>query len=146
MASNNRIPDESAWYGYEDDLDVKWLHGLFYGKSNAEVQGYFGGGSSIERMDELLHAPRAVFQYYVHAFAAFVMSDQAQADPDSASPFLDLLATREERDPGSVAEIYSSLAACVDFVANNQAHFDADIDIYGDFKAKAQRVRNTCDA
>ena len=146
MPQIDRIPDESAWYGYEDDLDVKWMHDLFCGKSNAEVQTHFGGGSSIERADELLFAPRPVFQYYVHAFASFVMSDQAKGDPDSASPFLGLLESREERDPGSVKTIFESLASCVDFIASNQTHFDADIDIYGDFKERAQRVREKCGA
>lgn len=144
MSPIDRIPDESAWYGYEDDLDVKAMHDLFYGKSNAEVQKHFGGGSSIERADELLFAPRPVFQYYVHAFASFVVSAQAKGDPDSASPFLGLLESREERDPGSVKAIFQSLASCVDFIANNQPHFNAAIDIYGNFKERAQRVREKC--
>jgi len=146
MLQIERIPDESAWYGYEDDLDVKSMHDLFFGRSNTDVQKHFGGGSSIERADELLFAPRPVFQYYVHAFASFVMSQPAKGDPDSASPFLGLLESREERDPGSVKAIFESLVSCVDFIANNQTHFDADIDIYGDFKERALRVREKCRA
>lgn len=71
MTSTAHIPDESAWCGYEDDLDVRYLHGLFYGKSLEEVQEYFGEGRSIERAGELLFSPRPVFQYYVQAFAHF---------------------------------------------------------------------------
>lgn len=139
-----RIPDGSAWRGYENDLDVKYLHRLFFGKSSAEVQEHFGRGRSIERMDELLYAPRLVFQYYVHAFASFVMSDKAKGDPDSASSFLSLLEAREEREAGSVRQIYASLAHCIDFVANNQVHFKAGLEIYGDFEERAQRIRALC--
>ena len=57
---------------------------------------------SIERADELLFMPRQAFQYYVFAFAIFVISENASGDPDSASPFLQLLVALEERDPGSV--------------------------------------------
>lgn len=146
MAKTDRIPDESAWYDDEYDPDVQWMRDLFYGKSNAEVQEHFGGGRSIERANELLFAPRSVFQYYVHAFSDFVMSAQAKGDPDSASPFLGLLESREERDPGSVKEIFETLALCVDFIANNQTHFDADVDIYGDFRERAQRIREKCGA
>lgn len=140
------IPDESAWYGYEQDLDVKYLHDCFYGKSIAEAQKYFGGGSSIERASELLFAPRPIFQFYIHAFVAFLLSPQAAGDPDSASPFLGLLESREERDPGSVHDIYPSLATCVDFVAANQLLFGADIDIYGNFQDRARSIRERCDA
>jgi hypothetical protein len=36
---------------------------------------------------------------------------------------------REERDPGSVKEIFESLSECVEFVANHQEYFGANIDI-----------------
>lgn len=141
-----KIPDESAWYGYEEDLDVHYLHVLFYGKSIEEVQGYFGEGRSIERMDELLFAPRPVFQYYVRAFACFVMSEAAAGDSDSASPFLSLLEEREKREPGSVRIIFPALKEVLAFIAKNQAYFDAPVDIYGDFNERVRKLYETCDA
>jgi len=61
--------------------------------------------------------PRRAFQYYVFAFAEFVVSNAAAGDPDSASPFLHLLVNREERDPGGVSEIYPELQPVVQFVS-----------------------------
>jgi len=139
-----KIPNEKDWQGYNRDLDVRYLHELFFGKSIDDVQQYFGEGNSIERMDELLFAPRAVFQYYVLAFAKYVRSDKAEGDPDSASSFLHLLEAREERDPGSVEDIYDSLSETVDFIASHQEYFDANESIYGDFKKRAQDIRNKC--
>jgi hypothetical protein len=141
---SSRVPDESAWYGYQDDLDVRYMHGLFFGKSIAEVQEYFAGGRAIERSSELLFAPRPVFQYYVQAFAEFLLSERGAGESDAASPFLHLLENREEKDPGSVRDIYSSLAGCVDYVAQNQDYFEADVDIYGDFNEQAARIRQSC--
>jgi hypothetical protein len=141
-----RIPNASDWHGYESDLDVRPLHGLFFGKSIEEVQGYFGEGRSIERMDELLFAPRPVFQYYVRAFARYLMSNAAIGDSDSASPFLSLIEEREKRDPGSVRNIIHALDETLVFVANNQAYFDASVDIYGDFGERVQRIYAACDA
>jgi hypothetical protein len=115
-----RIPDAIDWSGYEADLDVQFAHRLLFGKSIDEVQRYFGGTQSIGRADELLFMPRAAFQYSVFAFAAFVTSAAAKDDPDSASPFLNLLLRREERDPGSVSAIYPRLAATIDTVASRQ--------------------------
>ena len=146
MSPTARIPDESAWYGYEDDLDVRYMHGLFYGKSIEEVQEYFGEGRSIERAGELLFSPRPVFQYYVQAFAHFLSLQRAAGDSDSASPFLHLLEEREKLDPGSVQQIFSSLEECITFVTENQAYFDAPVEIYGDFKEQGQRIRQLCGA
>ncbi|MFA7174662.1 MAG: hypothetical protein WC340_14860 [Kiritimatiellia bacterium] len=141
-----QIPDESAWHGYESDLDVNYLHGLFYGKSIEEVQNHFGEGRSIERMGELLFSPRPIFQYYVRAFARFVLSPAAAGDSDSASPFLSLIEEREKRDPGSVRNIIHSLDEALTFVANNQSYFDAPVDIYGDFNEQVRRIYALCDA
>jgi hypothetical protein len=136
------IPNEIDWRGYEKDLDVKYLYNLFFGKSIDEVLCYFENSHSIERMDELLFAPRKVFQYYVLAFARYVLSEKAVGDSDSASSFFTLLKAREKRDSGSVKEIFDSLLKTVNFIANNQEYYDADISIYGDFKERAQEIRS----
>ncbi len=144
MAKKRKIPDKAAWDDYKNDLDVQYFHKLAFGKSIDEIQRYFGGAHSIERMDELLFSPRPVFQYYIFAFAKYVMSEAAKGDADSASPFLFLLEEREKRDPGSVKEIYGSLSEVVDFVASHQAYFDADVDIYGNFQKRAEYIRRAC--
>ena len=140
-----RIPDEPAWSGCEDDLDVQYMRNLFNGKSIVEVQQYFGQNRSIERSGELLFSPRPVFQYYVHAFATFIMSERARGDSDSASTFLRLLDAREERDPGSVRTILDSLRGSIDYVASHQSSFEADEDIYGNFQELAATIRSRCD-
>lgn len=139
-----RIPGPEEWRGYESDLDVRYAHKLLFGKSIEEVQQHFGGVRSIERADELLHMPRGAFRYYVNAFAKYVTSEAARGDSDSASPFLRLLVNREERDPGSVAEVYDDLADAVEFVASHQQHFDAEPAIYGSFRELADRIRALC--
>ena len=141
--SNLRIPDEADWSGFEDDFDVRNMHKLFFGKSVDEVLQHFDG-AAIQRCTEFLYASRPVFQYYIHGFVLFLKSKSAEGDSDAASPFLGLLEGREQKDPGSVSDIYSSLSDCVDYVANNQAYFDADLDIYGDFKVSAARIRKLC--
>jgi hypothetical protein len=133
----DRIPDESAWSGYERDLDVRYLHERFFGKSHTQVQEYFGDGSSIERMDELIFSPRPVFQYYVQSFAMYVMSPAAAGDTVTASAFLSLLESRDGQDPGSVKPVYPLLAACVEFVADN---FARDAWIYGSFRERCLAI------
>ena len=138
MPHFDRIPDESAWHGYQNDFDVRDLHERFFGKSHEEVQEYFGDGTSISRMDALLFAPRPVFQYYVQSFAMFVLSPAAAGDSATASAFLSLLEARQ--DAGSVKEIYPLVAKCVDFIATHQEHFDAPVHIYGSFQERCANI------
>ena len=142
--SKRKIPGSIEWSGYKDDLDVRHAHKLFFGKPISEVQQYFGGTQSIERADELLFMPRQAFQYYVFAFANFVVSDGAIGDPDSASPFLRLLVAREERDSGSVAQVYSELLPAIEYVASHQSTYDADRNIYGSFEELAEKLHTLC--
>lgn len=111
-----------------------------------EVQSYFGEGRSIDRMGELLFAPRPVFQYCVRVFAHFVMSEAAAGDSDSTSPFLSLLEEREKKDLGSVRFIFPALKEALDFVAKNQVYFEAPIDIYGDFNQRVEMLYAACGA
>lgn len=138
-----KIPDRAAWSGYETDLDVRCLHKLFFGKSIEEVIPHFRC-NAIERMDELLYAPRPVFQYYVHAFGQYLMSPDAKGESDSASPFLTLLDARERKDPGSVQQILESLEPYLEIVANGQEYFDAPVDIYGSFPGRVASIREIC--
>lgn len=139
-----RIPGKEEWAGYESDLDVKDAHRLMFGKSLDEVQHLFGGARSISRADELLFMPRRAFQYYVLAFAQYVMSPNAAGESDTASPFLGLLVAREERDPGSVSQVYALLRPAVDFVGTHQDYFDAPSHIYGDFGVRARQLHELC--
>lgn len=140
MPKKLKIPGVEEWRGYKSDLDVRHLHSIFFGKDIDDVQEYFGGVQSIARMDELLFAPRPVFRYYVHAYARFLESDDAAEDSDSASAFLSLLEARKKRDRGSVEEVLDSLKEILAFVSHRQDHFDADVNIYGDFRARVASI------
>jgi hypothetical protein len=135
------VPGPDDWAGYEADMDVTYAHRLMFGKTVAEVIEHFAGARSIERSSELLYMPRRAFQYYVLAFVDYLASDEAREDSDGASTFLGLLLNREEKDPGSVAQIWESLAPTVEFVATHRTYFDADTNIYGDFPERAEKIR-----
>ena len=138
------IPTEAEWAGHEGDLDVQYAYRLLYGKTVEEAMPCFVDNRSIERADELGFAPRRVFQYYVFAFVRYLSSPASEGDSDCASVFLRLLLRRETDDRGSVAEIFDALREAVDHVANNQSFFDADVEIYGDFRDLAAEIKALC--
>ncbi len=139
-----KIPGAEDWAGYKDDIDARHAHAFWSGKSLDELQTHFSGGRSIERGSELLFMPRRAFQFYVFAFAQYVMSNAAIGDSDAASTFLNNLIAREKRDPGSVAQMLDRLEPTVDFVAASQSRFEASHDIYGDFAEKAAELKTLC--
>ena len=138
-----KIPGPEEWAGHQD-IDARNVHAFWFGKSLDEVQQFFAGGRSIQRGNELLFMPRRAFQFYIFAFAQYVMSDAAVGDSDGASSFLLFLTAREKEDPGSVAQIYEQLQATIEFVAESQPRFDADHDVYGDFRERAAELAKLC--
>jgi hypothetical protein len=140
----HEIPGDEAWAGYENDIDASYAHAHWFGRSLDDMQKEFPDGRSIERADELLFMPRQAFQFYIFAFAQYVMSEPAIGDSDAASAFLGFLTAREKRDPGSVAQVYAQLAPTIEFVATSQARFDASHAIYGDFAEKAAILQKLC--
>ena len=139
------IPSEKDWFGYQNDFDAVDFHAIAFGKSNDELQEYFGKREGL-RFSELLRLPRPVFQYYIFGFAQFVTSPAAKGDSDSASVFLALLETREKEDPGCVRQIYGDLSKTIAFIAANQVYFDASVDIYGAFNDRAKQIERVCNA
>ena len=141
MPKRAPVPGKAEWEGYEQDLDARDAHKLFFGKRTNEVLEHFAGGRSIERASDLSFMPRKAFQFYVMAFVEYLITPTTAGDCDAASSFLRLLLHREELDPGSVFEIYPKLTAAVDFVSENQKFFDAPEDIYGRFPDIASEIR-----
>ena len=139
-----RVPDQADWAGCEDDLEARYAYNRYFGKTRAEVM-YDFRDLVIERACELRTVPRPVFQYYIFTFVElFDSPGESVGQSDCASVFLRLLLGREEADPGSVADIWPELRATVEHVAANQAFFDADIEIYGDFRDLAAEIAALC--
>ncbi|WP_374585315.1 hypothetical protein [Pseudoduganella sp.] len=138
-------PGDAEWAGYENDWDARYAHEGLFGKSVEQVQHLFEERNPLSLAEDLHFMPYAAFQYYIFAFAQFLLSDSAPGESDAASAFLNLLITRESEEPGSVSELYAQLKPTVEFVATHQWYFDADLDIYGSFEDLGDRIRAMCE-
>jgi hypothetical protein len=137
------IPGVEEWAGHSD-VDASNVHAFWFGKSLDEMQEFFPGRQSIQRGEELLFMPRRAFQFYIFAFAQYVMSEAAVGDAEGASSFLKTLTGRETGDPGSVAQIFEQLQTTIEFVAESQSRYGADHNLYGDFREKAAELAKLC--
>ncbi len=135
------IPTEKEWGAYQDDLDQNYAHGIFAGRDLIQVIPSFAR-SSIERAEDLRFMPTIPFRYYIFAFCEFITSAEVlilnggMDASDAASSFLNLVIYKLEHQKDDIAPVINEVMPFVERVAMNQNLYEADIDIYGDFKEK----------
>lgn len=91
--------------------------------------------NSSERCFDLRHMPFKAFEYYIFGLKQYIDSgDFAEFDkPDVVSCFLELVRERTITDPSCMKKIIIDLIPTIEVIAKNQAAYEADIDIYGNF-------------
>lgn len=136
-----RVPTEAEWGDYEADLDQKYAHKMFAGRTNQEMLPHFRR-NVIERASELQWMPVAPFRYYMLGFRDFVMAGEFDPTwaPDAASCFIGLVLRKLEKQPGYILAIIPQLLPAVRHVAMNQASYGATESIYGSFQEKLRRI------
>jgi len=137
-----KVPTEEEWENYWDDLDTKYAYKVFYGKTNDEVQEEFKC-AVLERAEELSYMPIKPFQYYVFGFKQFIESgqfDELDAS-DVASCFIRLIEDMLIRKPAYVKPILNELLSTLKHVAENQADYDADEEIYDNFNEIFENIQ-----
>lgn len=139
-----RIPTSQDWEDHPEDLDWAYARKIFFGKSLEQAMPLFAE-NPIERAEELRFMPRAPFQYYIRAYARYLMLPEAQhkGEPYSAaSCFLNLLEDKLKQGAAYVTpELLRELLPALEHLAVRQQAFDADVDIFGDFTEQARRIR-----
>jgi hypothetical protein len=87
--------------------------------------------------------PPVPFRYYVLGFRDFVMARDFDflSASDAASCFLGLVLKKLEEQPSVIKPVMPALLPAVEYVARNQAEFEADKSIYGDFLETLKRIQ-----
>jgi hypothetical protein len=136
-----QIPTEEQWGDYKDELDEEYAHRMFAGKSNDEMQVAFEE-NVLARTEDFRYMPRTPFRYYMLEFKQFIESCKEDYDDrsDAASCFICLVEDAFKCGPDDILPILDQVLPTVKYIAENQRWFDADIDIYGDFKEIYQNI------
>jgi len=130
-----KIPTEQYWSGYHNDIDARYAYKIFFGKSNEDMQPAFKR-NVIERTDELRFMPIRAYQYYIFGLRDYVRNRDFDVleSSDAASCFIKLALEKLKDAPNSILPILDELLPDLEYVANNQDLYEAEVDIYGDFK------------
>jgi hypothetical protein len=136
------VPTQTDWGDYSADLDQKWAHDHFSGRTNDEMRPYFRG-HPIEGASDLRFMPEIPFRYYMLGYRDYVRSGDLDVldAPDAASCFLELVDQKLTERPHYIIPIMDELLPAIEYVAQNQAAFGADEQIYGNFIERFARIR-----
>ncbi len=139
----NSIPTESDWENYIEDLDMKYAHGMFIGKSNEQMLSEYKD-RVLSRSEDIFWMPKKPFQYYIFGFRDFIIRRDFGLgdDADAASSFLNLILYKLEKQPDFILPMLPQLITDIEFIANNQKLFDADEDIYGNFQETLAKIKD----
>ena len=137
-----KIPNENDWQGIAEDLDYQNAYKNFFGKSIEEAQELFLEGTLCYHED-LMWMPMIPFQYYIHAYINYLLSDSSKEDTDYASCFLGLIEFLLEHEGleylGSAqTQVYET----VKFILNHGEWFDWDEKNYGSLQTRAEKILN----
>lgn len=142
MKKDNDVPGREAWGKLpDDDLDMQAAYKDFFGKSNSNMQEKFAN-YPIEMADSLRWMPIVPFRYYIKGFTQFLFSGKSHGPDaaDAANSFLNLIAEKLINQPNCVAPVMDEILPVVHHLADNQEAFNADLDIYGDFREKKKTI------
>ncbi len=135
-----QIPGEADWQYDPECLDEAWAYKNFHGKSFDEAVRLFEE-NSCHYQEDLMYMKAPVFNFYVRAFIAYLMSDAARHDSESASSFVGLIQFKAEHDPRSSARPgWSAIEPALEHLVEHQDDYDADWMPYGNFRVKVHEI------
>ena len=139
---DRKIPTAAEWgENVAGDLDWAASHRSYFGKSCQDL-AYKFSSVPIEMVDDLRWMPKRPFAYYINCLARYVASGQVDPDnaADLAGSFLNLVEEKAKGFPSGIKPNILALRKTVAYVADNQALFGADLDIYGDFTKQRAEI------
>ena len=155
---NMGIPTKEDWFDWPANadrplgLDENYARRQFLGKSFEEALRLFRETDVLSRSEDVSYMPPVPFRYYMLAYNAHVLAEGERERTgmdnasDGASSFLILIEHKLEVDVETIAPIMSDLMPTIEFVGMNQEKYDADIDIYGDFRVVMRRIKELWNA
>jgi len=145
--SRNAVPTDADWKEAADadqtleGLDVAHAYRTCFGRTNQEMQQRFHE-SVHGTAEDLCYIPRIPFQYYILGFKDFV---RAAVPPyaelsDAASWFFAIVLRKLQEQPLFILPVMPDLMPTIIHISENQQQYDADVDIYGDFRGKRDSI------
>ena len=137
--SEMRIPTEADWRSESWGIDTPSAYRHFFGKDFAEAFDLFVQ-NALYYQEDIMFMPLACFNYYVHAYMDYLLSDQSAGDCDGANCFFGIVEVRCQDIQAGGEELRRRVREVLDRLRSGQQWYDADSEIYGQFSVRAERA------
>jgi len=127
-------PTKSDWGNIDNhNLDAQCSFDHFAGLSKGAARELFKD-DALRYSEDLQSMPEKPFNFYVRVYAEYLLSNDALEDSDGASSFLHLIVTMLKNQRSLISpETLQILISTAKLVSSQQAAYDADYEIYGNF-------------
>jgi hypothetical protein len=133
------IPNEEDWRSEPWGLDEASAYKNFHGKTLDEAIRLFEI-NALYYQEDLTYMPSRVFAYYLDAYIAFLMSDDAKGHSDAASCFITLIDHKSETQRDVIVSSWQRIEPVLRMLAEHQDDFDAEWVIYGSFRERIDKI------
>ena len=136
------IPTDADWHseGWHD-LESPYAYKNFSGKTFEEAQRLIAT-NALSRQEDLAWMPDICLRYYIRAYIGYLKSEESREDADAASAFLSLVRLRRDTIRNADRHVLELVAFTLDHLAENQAWYDAEEEIYGIFAEQAKKAKS----
>jgi hypothetical protein len=141
MKDTNKIPSSSDW-GELSDIDVRDSYGVFFGKDRTEVGKLFQV-NIVRAYTSLNWMPIIPFGYYIIGLKEYIEDGcYNEIDmPDIVEAFISVIENKVKTHPDYMSKLIYQLYPLLDHIADHQNSYDADKDIYGDFRKRVSKIK-----
>ena len=133
------MPSKSDWRSEPWGIDTPYAYKHFSGKTLDEAFNLFVE-HALYYQEDIMFMPVLCFHYYIHAYIDYLLSDKSRGDSDGASGFFGLVECREDDIRTSDGKLQNRICEALKHIGARQEWYDADLDIYGDFKVRSEKV------
>ena len=141
---NNNIPSESDWRSEPWGIDTPYAYNHFQGKSREDAVEFFVE-NAIYYQEDIMFMPEACFRYYIHSYMDYLFSGRSAGDSDAANCFFGIVEIRKDDIARADFDLRQRILDMLKRLASQQAWYEADIEIYGDFIERSAQCMQMID-
>jgi hypothetical protein len=135
-----KIPDDRDWSPeFFEDADDEWAYQKLFGKTSNEALMQLKS-NSLAYTENLGAMPKAAFRFYFKVLVEYLLSEDSKGDPSAADGAFGLIKYDIQSGQNRCLELKAYLPTILREVANRQDFYDADIEIFGNFKEMAESI------
>ncbi len=112
----------------------------FNGKSFEQAVTMFKN-SALTYSEDLMYMTPIPLNFYMSAYEHYLESYDSRGDCDGAACYLSLILHLTKFQWNTISARWKFIIITVNHIANNQKHYDADVDIYGDFLEIKEKIK-----